>query len=332
MTHILYINHTRQLHGSEQVLLMQMAQAKKRGDHVTLVLPSCVKDEGLHAAAASCCDVILSLPYRPTMGSCLREVWVHFYNLYALVRLCIYGRFHRVNKVVSNTMTTTIGLRLARRLSLPHEWHIHEMPDRYYGWRSWMRGYYQYRMAYNRNTNIYISRYQRDAFVSLMGPVADGQICFNPLRKLPVVSPIPHEGRVIGFVGSFVRRKNIPLLVNVFMRLFRENPSVRLLLVGARSADEIEQIRSLCGECSSAVEIVRETNDVASLLARMDIFVLPSWSEVMPVVVDEAISAGLKVCCTDRCAVGERYQPGVDYYPFSPDNPEQLYLLLKQNL
>ena len=110
MSHILFINHTRELHGAEQVLLQSLQSAHEAGHRVTVVLPSHVPDSGLDAEVRKWADAILYLPYRPAGDSLLRTWLVRMYNSYAWCRLVNYIRREKVQVVYSNTIVTVVGV------------------------------------------------------------------------------------------------------------------------------------------------------------------------------------------------------------------------------
>lgn len=104
---------------------------------------------------------------------------------------------------------------------------------------------------------------------------------------------------VIGHVGRFTAAKNHSRLLHVFAQVLEAEPAARLLLVGnGRLRAEIEkQIVSLGVE--RQVSLVGVRDDIPDLLSAMDVFLLPSSYEGLPVVVVEAQAAGLPCVISD---------------------------------
>ena len=74
--------------------------------------------------------------------------------------------------------------------------------------------------------------------------------------------------------------------------------------------------------------IMDQTPDVAKFYNRIDILVLPSWRETMPLVVLEAMQAGVCVLQTNQSGMAERVEAGTETLFFSPDKPRELEQLL----
>ncbi len=135
---------------------------------------------------------------------------------------------------------------------------------------------------------------------------------------------IKSDTPIIGYVGRIVRSKGVLDLVHAFVNI-RKEMNCQLMLVGPwdfneRPGDVIAQdIRRIISENQLEQDIVLlgHREDIADLLSIMDIFVLPSYREGMPVSLLEAMAMekavigtnirGIKEEITDKC--GLIYQP-----------------------
>lgn len=116
---------------------------------------------------------------------------------------------------------------------------------------------------------------------------------------------------VVGHVGRMTYAKNHEFLLTLFTELLRRRPDALLLLVGTgeKENDIKKRVHSL--GVDAAVRFLGSRSDVTALYQAMDVFVLPSHFEGIPVVGIEAQFAGLpclfsegvprEVCFTDRC-------------------------------
>lgn len=98
---------------------------------------------------------------------------------------------------------------------------------------------------------------------------------------------------VIGHVGRFMFQKNHEFLIDVFAEAYKKNPHMALLLVGdgpLRPAME-EKVRKL--GLTDHVKFLGLRNNVQDFYHVMDILVLPSYYEGLPVVGVEAQANGL---------------------------------------
>lgn len=132
----------------------------------------------------------------------------------------------------------------------------------------------------------------------------------------------------LGTVALLRPRKGIEVLLDAVALLKAREYSVRLRAVGPFENAEYEReirdrIRGL--HLDDVVEFTGFTNDVNAELAKMDLFVLPSlFGEGMPMVVLEAMAAGVPVVATDVEGVSEAILDGWNGVVPRPGNPHRL--------
>ena len=100
---------------------------------------------------------------------------------------------------------------------------------------------------------------------------------------------------VVGHVGSFIPLKNQTFLVDILNAFHLTKVKVKLLLIGAGPTfeDIKAKIVSLGLEDYAILTGVR--SDVSRILQAMDVFVMPSWFEGLPVSLVEAQASGLPI-------------------------------------
>ena len=105
---------------------------------------------------------------------------------------------------------------------------------------------------------------------------------------------------VIGHVGRFNPQKNHPFLLDIFAALLKKESNAVLLLVGG--GEGMSQIREKAQKLGIAehVHFLGVRSDVADLMQAMDMFVLPSLYEGLPVTMVEAQAAGLPCIISDK--------------------------------
>jgi glycosyltransferase involved in cell wall biosynthesis len=118
----------------------------------------------------------------------------------------------------------------------------------------------------------------------------------------------PHEF-VIGHVGRFVEQKNHRFLLEIAAEVLRREPTALLLLIGdgplRRQIEEQAELMGLGGR----VVFAGLRSDVPELLRQMNVFVMPSLFEGLPVVGLEAQAAGLPLVISDQIT------PELDFVP-----------------
>lgn len=119
-------------------------------------------------------------------------------------------------------------------------------------------------------------------------------------RKYRQELNIPADAFVVGHVGRFMYQKNHAFLIDVFHEVARQNPKAILMLVGdGELRPEIEQ-KVASYDLTDKVRFLGLRKDVKELYNCMDVFVLPSWYEGLPVVSVEAQANGLPSIFSDR--------------------------------
>ena len=105
---------------------------------------------------------------------------------------------------------------------------------------------------------------------------------------------------VLGHVGSFGKAKNHKYLLKIFRSFIDENPQGILLLIGdGPLRDAIQKQISSLG-LTKNVRLLGVRSDIHRLLQAMDIFVMPSLYEGLPVTLVEAQASGLSCLIADH--------------------------------
>lgn len=331
MSHVLFISHARGIHGAEAVMVQAVKACAAKGVWVTVVVPSIVPDEGLNEALQGIFGVdVIELPYRAAGRHKLRTYAVLFYNLRAAMYLLKYVRDKHVSTIYSSSSITFLGGLVADTAEIRHVWHWHEPVDKRFGWHPSMKGFYR-AMVQRTSHLVCISRQQQQEWEqTLQIALPDVTIIYNPIKRIEVSQPVAHEGIRFGFIGHFEERKNLPLLVLSFEQLHAVHPNTSLWLCGAIGEKDKVYVEQMTALREPDIRILPQTPDVASFYAQIDVLVLPSWRETMPLVVLEAMQAGVCVLQTDQSGMKERIEDGKESLFFSPYEPESLLQLMEQ--
>jgi len=104
---------------------------------------------------------------------------------------------------------------------------------------------------------------------------------------------------IIGHVGRFAKQKNHTYLIDIFYQLKKINTEVCLLLIGDGELknDIKKKVNKL--NLSNNIKFAGVRGDVDELLQAIDVFVLPSLYEGLPVTLVEAQCSGLKIFASD---------------------------------
>lgn len=111
---------------------------------------------------------------------------------------------------------------------------------------------------------------------------------------------ISAENYVIGHVGRLCYQKNSLFIIELFNHISHINENALLLMVGdGEDRNQVEQAIKQFG-IEEKVLMLGMRNDVDELMQAMDVFLLPSRFEGLPVVLVEAQTAGLQCVCANR--------------------------------
>lgn len=328
--HIVLVNHTRELHGSEQVMLETLRQLRAQGWRVTLVLPINRPAAGLEEAVGTDAE-ILYLRYKNSGEGWLRTLLVELYNLPALIRFIRWIHQNRLDAIYSNTSVTLLGIEAARMTRTPHIWHWHELPSAAFGWPNNSLPILRYWQRFTDRL-LFISRTQQQLWQRALGrnALTNAQVVYNPARTIRVTRTANSGTVRIGYIGSFADRKNLPWLIQSVRQLAAQY-DVRLSLYGATNEQEIAALKALWPD-ANAMRVRRHTSEVEKVYADMDIFVLPSLSETMPLVVLEAMQAGVCVIQTERSGMKELMHDGEECLFVQPDDKDSLTRALTRSM
>lgn len=151
--------------------------------------------------------------------------------------------------------------------------------------------------CFNNKSNIKIIRNGID--LESFKKVEEGS--FLNLRNELHLNP---EIKLIGHIGRFVEVKNHSRLIKIFSLLCNEIDNVHLVLVGdGPLKNEINDLIKHYG-IEDRVHMLGVRSDVPEILANLDLFLLPSLYEGIPLVLIEAQALGLK-CITSNTVSSE---------------------------
>ena len=125
-------------------------------------------------------------------------------------------------------------------------------------------------------------------------------------------------------IGRFNIAKNHDLMIDAFKEVVDKGYDIQLVLVGDGELKSkiVEKVQKLGLE--SHVEFLGIRNDIPDLLAQSDIFILPSSWEGLPIVLLEAMAAGVPIIATKVGGVPEIVQNNVNGFLVEPNNRDSI--------
>jgi glycosyltransferase involved in cell wall biosynthesis len=134
------------------------------------------------------------------------------------------------------------------------------------------------------------------------------------------------EDLLIGMVGNIRRTKGHEHLIRAAALVRRRHPRVHVLIAGHAKEADLERLKRLQAELGLAdtVHFLGFREDVARLLACLDVFALASTAEGFSIATVEAMAMGLPVVATRSGGPEEIITPGRDGLLVDPGSAEAL--------
>lgn len=139
-----------------------------------------------------------------------------------------------------------------------------------------------------------------------------------------MTKPADWQPRIIGNVGRLEPVKGTRFLLEAFAQVADQFPDRRVWLVGDGTERQNLEMQTKQLGVTDQIQFLGTRKDVSELLPQMDIFVLPSHWEGMPIAVLEAMAAGLPVVATAVGGTTEVVVPGETGLLVPPADPTAL--------
>ena len=150
-------------------------------------------------------------------------------------------------------------------------------------------------------------------------------------KKIREEYNIPQDAFVYGFVGRITRDKGINELFTAFKKIYEENQTARLLMVGSIENEEVlnSNLLAWSRNCKNVV-FVGSTNVVEQYLSAIDCYVLPSYREGFGMGTIEAEAMGVPVIVTEIPGPIDAMLPNITGKLVPKADAEALYNAMKE--
>jgi glycosyltransferase involved in cell wall biosynthesis len=150
-------------------------------------------------------------------------------------------------------------------------------------------------------------------------------VLYSPQKRvLRAALGFAPEDRLIGHVARLEAEKDQETLLLAFRTLLGTHPNARLVIVGDGSRrDDLRQVSTSLG-IAERVDFLGWRNDVADILPHLDVFVLSSIHEGLPLALLEAMACARPVVATAVGEVPRVVRNGITGVTVPPGDPAAL--------
>ena len=184
-------------------------------------------------------------------------------------------------------------------------------------------------MACGDDAGIYLygrKNYEKGKIIVLNNAIDVQKFQFNyEIRKKKRQELGIDKQLVVGHVGRFLEQKNHRFLVTVMEQTLKTNNMIKFLLIGNGELKEEIEKKCINAGINENVIFLQNRDDVNELMQAMDIFVLPSLFEGLPVVGIEAQAAGLKCIFSNTITDKVKILNTCTFLPIDNENCSQLW-------
>ena len=315
--HVLHLINGEHYSGAERVQDLLAACLPEFGYEVGF---ACLKPDKFPAARMTQDAALFATPMKSKL------------DFGVVKRLARIVRKHGSAAIHAHTpRTLMLGAMLKRRVNLPLIYHVHSPTSRdsTRPFHNWINDQIEFRSIRSVDRLITVSE-------SLAAYLQSRGIDQRRITVVPNGVPLCEQQRTaeppgnvwtIGTVALFRPRKGMEVLIQAVAQLRGQGHDVRIRAVGPCETQQYErQLKNLVAEqqIEDAIEWIGFTRDVNAELLQMDLFALPSmFGEGLPMVVLEAMAAGLPVVATKVEGIPEAVRDGLDGALAEPNSPSE---------
>lgn len=143
---------------------------------------------------------------------------------------------------------------------------------------------------------------------------------------------IPADAFVVGNIGRFEDQKNHLFLIDIFEQVIKKNKNSHLVLIGEGSLFSKVNEKVIRKGLAEKVSFLGVRNDIPQLLKSMDVFLMPSLYEGLPISAVEAQAANLKLVLSNEVSKETRISENVHFISLNEEPKQWAKIALQEPL
>lgn len=153
---------------------------------------------------------------------------------------------------------------------------------------------------------------------------------YNEMNRNRIRKALALDGlKVVGHVGTFLPVKNHRFIVDVIEKAYEMDPSVRCIFIGQGSLFEETKNLVASKKLTNVIFFLGVQSNIHEWLSAMDVFIMPSLYEGLPVSLIEVQANGLPAVISDTITDSVKLQKNVYYKSLSDGAAEWAKEIIK---
>jgi len=301
--------------GATKSFLYLVRYMRQHGAQVAVATPD---KKGVYTLLKKIGVEVIACPYTfniwpRTIKSLVAKPLRLIQNAMATIRLIWFARKWCPDLVHSNTSVNDVGYLTAKRLGVPHLWHIREYGDKDFGLKIIGLGR---RLNACGNYSITITR-DIAAHHGIMGKCTN-RVIYNGIIDSVMPEFESDRQNYFLYAGRVEPTKGLDDLVHAFILYSKRLPRniTDLKIAGSVDKTGVKMVRTLKNEIDEAgltarVEWLGDRNDISTLMRRALAVVVPSHFEGFGRVMPEAMAVGTIVIGRNTGGTREQMENGL---------------------
>ena len=245
----------------------------------------------------------LAIPYK-----LFRNCWQ---NRKAVQRICKLIADFKPDVVHTNVGTVNVGYYAAKKMGVPHVWHIREMAEKNFGWHPLPTLGYKKRLQRRNDANIAITQ---DVFNFYGLSNKNSRVIYDGVFKGGKAPQIElNKDKYFLFVGRICEGKGTQWATDAFLSIKDKYPDYKLLIAGEGDNQYALNIRERCKEevANGRIEFLGFRSDVYDLMRHATALLVPSEREGFGFITAEAMYNGSLVIGRNSGGTKEQLDNGL---------------------
>jgi len=320
---VLYISHTSEMHGSGKALINIIEVMILRNVEVCIILPK---------VNGALIEEIKKLNINYFVGPVEAWVWPSLKSkkdyilfLYRVSRLLInsmlfyikllfIAKEYRPDIIHTNVGVVHISYYVAKKLNIPHVWHIREYQDLNFGWTPFpSKKSFQKKLLSSNNYPIAITKEVYEHHDLQLN--CNARYIYDGVFDAKVVPEIKeHKKNYFLFVGLISEEKGTAEAINAFLSVSSQYTEYELWIAGGGNEKYIEKLKKKIYESDkkSQIRFLGHRTDIYELMSEALALIVSSKNEGFGFITAEAMYNGCLVIGRNTAGTKEQFDNGLN--------------------